>query len=232
MTDHTHVSDLRFDRLLGSELAGDAKAAVLAEAAACATCTARLAELTRDRDAFAQRTPFVVPRARSQRWWLAAPAVLAVATAIVLVVRGRGDGDLDARPKGGGPHLVLAAGPPGRLAAVSVSDRIHPGDYLQAGYTTDRPGFGAVLSRDGSGKANAYVPSRGDIMIALPAGVNRSFPESTVLDLVVGEEAVVVLWCAAPRPLAPILAELEARGAITAPRGCTDRLIVLDKVAR
>jgi hypothetical protein len=114
---------------------------------------------------------------------------------------------------------------------VSTGDRIRPGDYVQAAYTATRDGFGAVLSRDGSGKAMAYVPAGGAAMVALPAGVTASFPTSTVLDDVIGEEAVAVVWCQAARPLAPLIAELAATGDVIAPDGCTVRRVVLDKRA-
>jgi hypothetical protein len=86
-----------------------------------------------------------------------------------------------------------------------------------------------VLSRDGSGHVLTYVPSRGDAMVALPAGTSRSFPESTVLDATAGDEHLVVVWCDAARPLPPLVAALEAHLDAAAPAGCSLRHVVLGK---
>ncbi|MBA3396425.1 MAG: hypothetical protein H0T89_27590 [Deltaproteobacteria bacterium] len=225
-----HVSDLRWDRLLAGELAGDAKAAVLAHADTCVACGSRLALLTRESEAFAMR-PGLAP-ARSRRWWWAvAPALLAAAAVVVLVVpRGPKD-EAGERAKGTGPSLIVMAGPAERLALVASGDRVHFGDSVQAGYTATRDGFGAVLGRDGSGRAMAHVPSRGDVMVALPAGTSRSFPESTVLDATPGAEQLVVLWCEAAHPLHPLLAALAANRPITPPAGCTAHHVNLVKQA-
>jgi hypothetical protein len=231
-----HVSDLRWDRLISGELDADARAAALAHASACPRCAARLDTVTLESQAFARRPPFESrrPGARGRTWrrW-SAPIVLAAAAAVLIVARARpdpapGGGE---RAKGTGPSLVLEAGPADRLAPVVSGDRVHPGDSIQAGYTAARDGFGAVLARDGSGRAMTYVPSGGDAMIALPAGSMQSFPESTVLDDILGEEDLVVVWCEAAHPLRPLLAELEARADVTAPAGCTLQRVVLDKRA-
>jgi hypothetical protein len=227
---HVHVSDLRWDQLLAGDLADDAKAAVLADADACPTCAARLAELRRESEAFAKRPP-LVRDPMAMPWWRV-PVMLATAAAVMLlIVRVREPDDGGERVKGSGPSLIVAAGPANRLVPVASGDRVRPGDSVQAGYSSERPGFGAVLARDGSGRAGVYVPARGDATIPLLPGDQRSFPESTVLDDIVGEEVIVVVWCEAPAPLAPLVAELEARGDITSRTGCTHRRVVLDKRA-
>jgi hypothetical protein len=148
------------------------------------------------------------------------------ASVLFLVVRAPAEGE---RTKGGlGPKLMLAAGPTERIAPVATGDRVHPGDSLQAAYTATRDGFGAVLARDGSGAAAAYVPAKGDAMVALPPGTLRSYPGSTILDDVAGAQAVVVVWCEAAHPIAPLLAELRATGAVTAPSGCTVERVELE----
>ena len=205
-----HVSDLRWDRLLAGELAKADEAAVLDHAHSCAACGARLAAITDEQRAFAQRPAFrlqrrpatIVPITR-RRWQAAAAVALAAAT-VLLVVRLRPTDAPIERTKGRGPALILAAGNASALEPITTGDRIHPGDSLQAAYTSDRDGFGAVLSRDGSGHAMAYVPASGDAMVALPAGATRSFPARTVLDDIVGSEVVVIVWCQAPAPLAPL----------------------------
>ena len=226
---NTHVSDLRWDRLLAGELAENDRAEVLAHADACPACAARHAEITAGFEAFANVAP-ALPRRRvpTARLVAAVGAVVAAAAIAVLVLRPSSHGG-DTRTKGGaGPKLMLEAGPRERLAPVVTGDRVQPGDSLQAAYTSTRDGFGAVLARDGSRSAAAYVPAQGDALTALPAGTLRSFPGSTILDEVVGEQAVVIVWCETVRPIAPLLNELRETGAVTAPSGCTVERLVLD----
>jgi hypothetical protein len=230
MTDH--VSDLQWDRLLAGELTAGAGDAAHAHAAGCVACAARLRELTAERDAFRLR-PIAIPLSRApRRWWRWAVPLVPVlaAAAVLLVVRARPD-DPGERPKGVGPVLLLSVGRPGALVAVASGDVVGPGEYLQAGYTTARDGFGAVLSRDGAGSVTAYVAARGDQMVALPAGVERSFPQSTVLDDVIGSERIVIVWCEAAQPIAPLIAELQQARALALPAGCSSREVVLDKRA-
>lgn len=234
---HAHVSDLTWDRLLAGELAGEAKAEALAAADACATCEARYAELRREQAAFAR--PFAASESsqsvgslRPSRWWLAAPALVVAAAAIVLVMWPRSPAEPGAgeRLKGGeGPELLVEAGPREFLKAVATGDFVTPGDFVQAGYTATRDGFGAVLGRDGTGASSVYVPSSGDAMVALPAGTRRSFPESTELDRVLGKEIIVVVWCETARPLAPLVAELRAHGDLPELDGCWHRRVILTK---
>jgi hypothetical protein len=233
-----HVSDLRWDRLLAGELADSDRADVLAHAEACATCAARRDEITAGFDAFARVAPAlprpapsgIAPsrRASSRKRMLAVGgAVVAAAAAVVLLLRAPSTSTT--RTKGGdGPKLMLAAGPRERLVPVASGDLVQPGDSIQAAYTTTRDGFGAVLARDGSGAAAVYVPADGQAMVALPAGTMRSFPGSTILDEVLGMQAVVIVWCETTRPVAPLVAELRETGAVTAPQGCTVGRVVLD----
>ncbi len=229
-----HVSDLMWDRLLAGELAADQRDVAHVHAESCAHCGARLRELTAEREAFKLRPvgfPLVAPRRR--KWWTWAPLVpVLAAVAIFVVVRTRPPEQPDQidRPKGGGGvSLLLSVGAPGALAAVSSGDAIRPGDYLQAGYTTQRDGYGAVLSRDPVRAVTTYVPSSGDVMVSLPAGTERSFPQSTILDDVVGSERIVIVWCETAHPLAALLAELRDHGAIEPPADCTVRTVDLDK---
>jgi len=233
VTDHDHISDLRWDRLLAGDLPDDQRDAANAHAAGCARCRARRRELEAERDAFALRPLGVRFGARlaRRRWWWGAPiAAIAAAAAVAIVIsRKPSEGE---RTKGSDkPKLLLSAGHPGGLVPMATNDTIHPGDYLQAGYTTKRDGFGAVLSLDGGGHAMAYVPETGDTLIALPAGTERSFPGSTVLDDVVGKERIAIVWCDTPRPLGPLVAELRSTEQLAERDGCTIRLVVLDKVA-
>lgn len=222
-----HVSDLRWDRLLAGELAEVERAEVLAHAEACASCAARQREITAGFDAFANVAPALSRRKSSRTIVAAVGAVIAAAAAVVLVLRAPAPSTT--RTKGGsGPKLMLAAGPRERVVPVVSGDHVQPGDSLQAAYTATRDGFGAVLARDGSGATAAYVPADGEAMVALPAGTMKSFPGSTILDEVLGAQAVVIVWCETARPMAPLLSELRATGSVTAPDGCTVERVVLD----
>lgn len=220
-----HVSDLRWDRLLAGELSEVERAETVAHAEACPACASRRAEITAGFDAFANVTP-ALPRRWPRR--VAAVATVAAAAAALVVVLRPPPGD-ETRTKGaGGPQLMLAAGPREHVAPVSSGDRVRPGDSVQAVYTATRDGFGAVLARDGRRSTATYVPAAGDAMVALPAGTQRSFPGSTILDEVTGPQVVVIVWCEVRRPLAPMLGELDATGSITAPAGCTVDRVELD----
>ena len=216
-----HVSDLRWDRLLAGELGAAERADMLAHAEACAACAARRSEIEAQFDAFANVAP-MLPRRRTAMW-VSLGAVAVAAVALLVLVRAPSPHE---RTKGGaGPKLMLAAGPREQLAPVLSGDHVRPGDSLQAAYTSTRDGFGAVLARDGSGAASAYVPADGAAMVALPQGTLRSYPGSTILDEVVGAQAVVIVWCETAQPIAPLLGELRASGQVTAPAGCTvDRI--------
>jgi Putative zinc-finger len=229
-----HVSDLRWDRWLAGELPAGARAEIDAHTAACAACATRLRELTAEAQAFTLRPrTFALAAPPKRSWWLGpgiAGALAVAASIVVLVVRSpRDPEELGGRPKGGAAHLLLEAGQPGRLAPIAEGDTVHPGDYVQAGYSAERAGFGAVLSLDGAGTASAYVPARGAVMVELPAGGERGFPTSTVLDAVTGRERIVILWCDAPHPLGPLLGELRAAGRLATPAGCVARTVELAK---
>jgi hypothetical protein len=222
-----HISDLKWDRLLAGELTAVDADAVRAHAADCGSCSERLREITVERDAFADRPiPIAFARARKTRWWLGAPVAAIVAAAIVLLVLWRRPGPDEELVKGSG--LFLFAGKPGELQQVEPGAIVHPGTYLQAAYTADRDGYGAVLSKDGAGTASLYVPAAG-AMVALPPGSKVPFPQSTELDDVLGAETIVVVWCATAQPIEPLLAQLRATGTVSAPEGCRASAFALEK---
>jgi hypothetical protein len=237
-----HVSDLQWDRLLAGELAAEAGAAAHAHAARCTGCAARLRELTAERDAFRVRP---ISLSRPRRRWLPALIPVAAAAAVLIALRvrpGPGDDGRAERTKGSihttaaaaspGIHdvaLLLSASGPDALLPVASGDVVRPGDYLQAGYTATRSGFGAVLSRDGAGSVTAYVPPGGETMVPLAPGRERSFPLSTILDATLGDERIAIVWCETAHPLAPLLAALRDGRPIAAPDDCSVREVTLDK---
>jgi hypothetical protein len=224
-----HVSDLKWDRLLAGELAADQADAAHTHAATCASCGTRLRELTAERDAFRVQPQVVAFRRPRRAVWIGAATAVAAAAIAIFVLRPQPDpGE---RTKGAGPDLVLAAGS-ATPVPVSSGDIVFTGDALQAAYSSKVDGFGAVLARDGASGVFAYVPSNGDQMVALPAGENRLFPESTRLDNVIGRERVFVLWCEKTHAIAPLVAELRTTGEVAAPVGCFVRRVELTKQGR
>jgi len=231
----THISDLAIDRLLAGDLSADARTELEAHTRECDRCASRVAVLTAEHDAFAARNiPIALGRAKKQRSriWLAAPviATMLAAAVVLLLIRPREHAPTE-RLKSGETTLLLWAGTPNQLRPVATNDVIHSGEHLQASYTTKRDGVGAVLSIDGAGGAFSYVPATGDAMVALPAGRERPFPGSTLLDDVTGRELIAIVWCEESRPIGPLLAELKAKQDLAAPPGCVVRIVTLDKQA-
>ena len=232
MTEHVHVSDLRWDRVLAGELSDDVAATVRADASGCVVCETRLAQLTRESELFAQRPALVAPSRRRKWWIVAAPLGVAAAAAVMLLVR------TDPRPPGErvkgsrDAQLVVLAGQPGAMRVVESGDHVRAGEYLQVGYSAQRDGFGTVLSRDGAGSANAYVMAAPSEMVALAAGRDQPFPGSTLLDDTLGSEIVVALWCERPLGLQALVQELATTGDVAAPAGCTKRRVTLSKDPR
>lgn len=208
-----HVSDLAIDRMLASEVID---ADVRAHLASCERCTGRLAELERERAAFA--IPLAKPAASRRSAWLAAAGALAAA-AIVLVVVRRSDDPSGTRTKGSTSpvlelHVVDQRSGGATSVPVTAATVLHPGDTIQATYASASPGHGAVLSLDGAGAATVYVP------VAPLAAGSGSFPAATILDDVLGTERLAIVWCPAPFAVEPLLVALKAR-TLVAPPGCT-----------
>lgn len=192
-----HISDLQWDELVAGDLDAEAAREARAHAASCPGCAARFAEIRGGASKFSRKRPSVL--------W--AVGVIAAAALAFVVIRPARPTDEVRTKGGGGAKLVLVDGA-GRV--LRTGDRIAPGDRLQATYASTRDGFGAVLSRDGAGSSSVYVP-----MVALPAG-EGSYPQSTILDAVLGEETITLVWCERAVPL-------------TALDGCTTEQVVLDK---
>jgi hypothetical protein len=232
VTEHVHVSDLRWDRLLAGELSDDAAAALRADAQGCVVCETRLAQLTRESELFAQRPALAAPRRRRLWWIVAAPIGMAAAAAVLLLARTEPP-PTGERIKGtGDAQLVVLAGQPGAMRMVENGDHVRGGEYLQVGYSAQRDGFGAVLSRDGAGATNVYVQAAPSVMVALAAGRDQAFPGSTLLDDTRGFEVIVALWCERALGLPPLVQELATTGDVVTPAGCTKRRVTFTKDPR
>lgn len=228
-----HISDLRWDQLLAGELSAEARAEAETHAATCASCKARFDEISKQREAFRFRpSPFA--NKRGLRWTMPIAGALAVAAAAMLVLKFSGqepdEGVVGESTKGGKVEVMLFSGQPDKL--VEVGEKIFAGDVLQAGYTSPVDGYGAVLSLDGAGNANTYVPAVGNAMVLLPAGERRSFPASTQLDDILGTERIAVIWCHRVLPLEPLVDELRRTSDIGRREGCAIRVVAVAKAMR
>jgi anti-sigma factor RsiW len=225
-----HISELRWDQLLAGELSAEARADAEAHAKTCDACQARFDEISKQREAYR----FRLPKKRSLKWTMPIAGALAVAAAAMLVLKFTGqepdESVVGESTKGGKVEVMLFSGQPDKL--VEVSEQIFAGDVLQAGYTSPVDGYGAVLSLDGAGNANTYVPAVGNAMVLLPAGERRSFPASTQLDDVLGTERIAVIWCHRVLPLEPLVEELKRTSEISRREGCAIRVVAVAKAMR
>jgi hypothetical protein len=210
------LSALHFDRYLAGELEDVEARSVRDHAARCSRCAAALDEMRHGRD---ERLPplRVVPldvKRRRRRWIPAAAAAgVAAAASLLLVLRPAGE-----RIKGPGFGLRMYVEHAGDVRVAAPGDQVAPGDAVRFAVTTPARIYVAVLSVDPQGRASVYFPVGGRAE-AVPAGHDVALPIATRLDLSVGEERILGLFCSSPLELEPLRAQLE-RAAFVAPRGC------------
>ena len=223
------LSDLVFDRLLAIEGSASADPSAQEHLRGCAACRARLASLTKARDAFAVEPPLVVPTPRSRRRWAWAVPCVAAAAAMLLLVHARlgQDGGETTRSKGAS-HIGFYVKRGESVSLGASGQRVGPGDSLRFVYSTPRAGYLAILSLDGNRHATIYFP---DGLTAAPvdAAVDRPLEMSTVLDGAMGEEHIYGLFCAEAVPLESVRARLEAGGVLPELRGCEVDALVIHK---
>jgi Domain of unknown function (DUF4384)/Putative zinc-finger len=211
------LSALQFDRYLAGELDDVAARSVRDHAAQCSRCGPALDEMRRGRD---ERLPplRVVPldvKLRRRRWIPAAAAAagLAAAASLLLVLGPAGE-----RIKGPRFGLRMYVEHGGDVRVATPGDQVAPGDAVRFAVTTPTRIYVAVLSVDPQGRGSVYFPV-GARAEAVPAGHDVALPIATRLDLSVGEERILGLFCSSPVELEPLRAQLE-RAAFVAPRGC------------
>lgn len=81
------------------------------------------------------------------------------------------------------------------VRVVSDGGVVHPGDTLQVTVTSATDVWVTVLSIDGAQRRSRYVPTDGG-MVRVERGSRVPLPQSTILDDVLGPEAVAVFLCA------------------------------------
>lgn len=155
------------------------------------------------------------------------------------------DGELSAlEPSVDGARQLpsAAASPAPRPDADDEQPRLRPGDRLQAVVRISDDRYVAVYSLDAAGTRTRYSPpepspeaamtpaadAAAPAMVQLAAGAEQPLPNSTILDDVLGPEALAVFACKAPRADA----ELRARVVEGALEGCEIARFFAVKAAR
>jgi hypothetical protein len=228
------LSDLAIDVLLAGDASPDDAEAARSHAASCETCKARLAALTKEKEAFA--APLVVPRparaARARRFQTVAfgASALALAAALFLVVRSkpRPDTPGETTRSKGSSHIGFYVKHGGAVTLGAPGQIVAPGDALRFVYSTGEAKHLAVLSLDGARHASVYYPSGGAAERIEP-GRDQALPRSTILDATLGKETLYGLFCDAPVTLEPLRADLEATGMVPSPPGCEVDAVEIEK---
>jgi hypothetical protein len=220
------VSDLLLDELLVGELTTAEERAAHAHLDACRACSDRLQVLRKGRD------PLPAPLwRRARRWPTAARVALggAVAAALALfAVRVPDTAIPSTRTKGGGPRLGYFVKHGDATRPGGAGETVRAGDTLIFTATAATPGFVAVLSREGPGKAGVYFPS-GARAEPVAAGREVVLPVATVLDDATGTEQLYGLFCASAEPIEPLRSALAATGVLPVPQGCHVDTFTLSK---
>jgi Putative zinc-finger len=234
-------SDLSFDLLLAGDLPEDDERRVRVHLDTCRQCAARWAELRSQRDVFNELLPPIAlsrrvsARPQWRRQWLVPAAALAAAAGLLLAFWPREDGGTRQvgipGKKGAGTIFRAYIRHGDDIREAGDTEVAHPGDQLQFVYSSSRPGFVAILSRDGAGLTSIYFPDGGRTAWPVPAGRDRSLPRSTILDETTGPEVVLALFCSSPTDLDRLRDDLAAGRAPRAPPGCTVETMWLDKKA-
>jgi len=221
----TCLSDLLLDELLVGEITTAEERAAHAHLDACRACSERLQVLRRDRDPLAALQP-----QRAKRWPFAARVVLggAVAAALALFAVQMPGSEMTSTRAKGGPRLGYYVKHGDDTRPGGAGETVRAGDTLIFTATAATPGFVAVLSREGPGKASVYFPS-GARAEPVAAGREVVLPVATVLDDAVGSERIYGLFCASPEPIEPLRSRLAATGALPVPQGCHVDTLTLSK---
>jgi hypothetical protein len=80
----------------------------------------------------------------------------------------------------------------------------HPGDALRFAYSTEHDGYLAIASVDAKQVVSVYYPVEHDRAAAIPAGVGKLLPGSTILDETLGLETVIGVHCLRPFAVADL----------------------------
>lgn len=211
----TCLSDLVLDRLLAGELDGTPDAdAVQTHLSACDVCTARLAELRAQGEAFGNEIWVAGVAAQTRKaarrgWARPAIAALAAAAAVVLVVQLVPH---NANRAKGGDRLLLYArtGTTGQVSEVLPGEILAPDDAIRFSVSIKSDAFVVIVGIDAAGAVTPYVPVDGNDPVFLRRGPNQLIEGSIILDETLGPERVIAFACVNPVPVENIRAASAA----------------------
>jgi hypothetical protein len=209
------ISDLELDRLVGGELEPTEERVLLGHAGGCEACRARLEAIRADQRSFAEKQPPFVqpgPTGDGRRAMMLGLAPILAAAACLIMLFGRTavlpvDAPLPL-PTKGGKALEFYVLRHGEVSAGNEQMSLHPGDTVEFVFSSQRPGYLAILSVDGAGRANVYFPAGADRAAAFQEGLGQPVPVSTILDDTLGDERIYALQCDTAIVLEPIRAAL------------------------
>lgn len=224
---HQHVRLLDLRRLHFEEVEGPEAEALLARVQACPECSARLAALRQEAQAFLQEvnvgvesahvlTRVDAPAPRRARWWARpwVPAVVAAAALIGVLTAlpsPQEPGAPTTRLKGGGPGLVMFVKDASGVHRGEDGARLEAGDQVQFRYDAGGRRHLFLISVDAAGVVSPLYPDTPTESIAVePEGVHV-LEGSVILDDAVGPERFFAVFSNAPLAYAD-LAAAASRG--------------------
>lgn len=213
--------------------AGDGTPETKTHVDGCATCTAELARLRTENEAFLKARPpqrFLTQldaRARTQRgaraWFV--PSLVALAAAAVLLVVLRPTEAPPVTFKGSFLSVSVKRGD--EVRTVTAGEVLREGDALRFSVRTERPGFAVVLERDGAGKVTVVAPFDAKEPQRVPAGTTV-LEDSAQLDASPGPETFVAVLSERPFVPAALVRLLEAGRAVSC-EACVVEVSTFDK---
>jgi hypothetical protein len=164
------------------------------------------------------------PRPWFFRPFLAAPAGLALACALLLTVRHAGDSGnapvteapeaYAVRLKGSEAGLAIFRKARGGAELLPPHALAKPGDTLQVFYHSRGPAYGVIFSVDGSGAVTLHLPEAGSAAAALQAGDLLPLPHAYRLDRAPKLERFFLITAPGPFAIDGLLARARASFAV------------------
>ncbi len=218
------IPDALLERYLTGDVSAERRTALDAELAQSPEDQARLAELRADSAAFLTQHPpgplvAKYEQSRPKPWWRSWLPLVAVAAAALLLIVMLVPGEPETAVKG---DLVFSAWTKTgeRAERVKRWEALKAGDQVRFELRAPKPGYLAVVSRDGSGHVTVYHPF-GEAQAAPYLPSEAMLPGAIALDEVKGRERVWAIYSEQPFPLAPIVDQLERTGEFTPAAGQT-----------
>jgi hypothetical protein len=228
-------SDLVLDARAAEELAANVVAQVEKHLAHCADCRAREAHFERSRAAFLRVAPTfaaqrklvtgVMPgrarrgKAKPKAWTMGAAALFGLVAICVFAVLAMRPGREAPATHTRSASLGVLVERAGHITRGASGMQVQRGDWLRFTHTSDRDVYLALFHVDAHG-AKLYFPETGDEARRIGAGTDVGLQITTRVDADFGTGRMVGVFCRAPFETAPLLAVLQASGALGDDRDC------------